>query len=97
MFFHNQEEPEGCKPKDSDYCLQQSPNWSHGHTCRSTKHYCKTYAKDMRRCCPESCGTGTFTEEDCNAFSGSGTCIYPNQAQCHTRKLPISTSNIVAT
>ena len=42
----------------------------------------------MRRCCPDSCGTGVFLEMHCNAFSGSGTCVYPNQAQCRPdRKL----------
>ena len=39
----------------------------------------------MRRCCPDSCNTGTFTEDQCNNFSGSGTCVYPNDAQCETR------------
>ena len=38
----------------------------------------------MRRCCPDSCNTGNFTEEDCNRFQGLGNCIYPNDAQCHT-------------
>ena len=48
----------------------------------------------MRRCCPESCGTGSFTEEDCVAFEDKGIspgttsqCRYPNQAQCEGRKL----------
>ena len=36
----------------------------------------------MRRCCPISCETGLFTEEDCHAFDGKGTCTYPNDAQC---------------
>ena len=37
----------------------------------------------MRRCCPDSCNTGNFTKEDCLRFGGAGTCIYPNDAQCH--------------
>ena len=38
----------------------------------------------MRRCCPETCGTGSFTEEDCALWTyGGGDCIYPNHAQCH--------------
>ena len=36
----------------------------------------------MKRCCPEACKTGKFTEYDCNSAKGSGTCIYPNVAQC---------------
>ena len=35
----------------------------------------------MRRCCPESCNTGIFTEEDCNNSIGKGSCDYPNAAQ----------------
>ena len=36
----------------------------------------------MRRCCPEACASGVFTEDDCLAFDGKGTCTYPNDAQC---------------
>ena len=79
-----------CKPKDSDYCLQQSRFWNHGHTCRSNTHYCNSYGKDMKRCCPESCNSGAFTEAQCEADNSIGTCIYPNKAQCHSRKLQIS-------
>ena len=28
------------------------------------------------------CGTGVFTEADCNSSSGKGTCKYPNEAEC---------------
>ena len=79
-----------CKPKDSDRCLQRSRYWNHGHTCRSNTHYCTSYGKDMKRCCPESCNSGAFTEAQCEADNSIGTCIYPNKAQCHTRKLQIS-------
>ena len=44
----------------------------------------------MKRCCPESCNSGAFTEAQCEADNSIGTCIYPNKAQCHTRKLQIS-------
>jgi len=74
---------EPCKPKNNDACLQSSPDWSASWTCANTPtKYCTSWAKDMRRCCPESCDTGKFTEEDCNKFSGDGTCTYPNKAQC---------------
>jgi len=73
---------EACQPKDSDVCLQTSPKWSKNYKCATSKGYCTTWGKDLRRCCPESCGTGAFLEMHCNAFSGSGTCVYPNQAQC---------------
>ena len=36
----------------------------------------------MKRCCPEACKSGKFTEYDCKFARGSGTCIYPNVAQC---------------
>ena len=71
-----------CKPRNDDNCLQSSPNWSMLSTCDSRTRYCISWGKDMRRCCPNSCGTGTFTEADCLSFEGEGTCIYPNNAQC---------------
>ena len=75
---------EGCQPKDSDACLQASPAWSTSYTCSNSIRYCFSYVKDMRRCCPESCGVGTgvFTEDECNAVGGPGVCTYPNEAQC---------------
>ena len=71
-----------CRPKDSDTCLQNSDGWSTWSSCKWRTEYCTSWGKDMRRCCPESCGTGAFTEIDCKDFSGSGTCSYPNDAQC---------------
>ena len=80
---------EVCKPKDNDACLQSSDGWSTSYTCENSKgSYCESWAKDMRRCCPESCkkenpeNTLKFTEEDCNKSPGDGTCTYPNKAQC---------------
>ena len=73
---------EKCQPKDSDTCLQTSPSWGSSYRCASSTEYCLSYGKDMRRCCPEACNTGRFTEEECISFSGSGTCNYPNDAQC---------------
>lgn len=71
-----------CLPKDNDGCLQTSPEWDNSYTCSSSIEYCETYGRDMRRCCPESCGTGAFTAKECNSFVGKGTCKYPNEAQC---------------
>ena len=83
-----------CKPRDSTTCLQNSPDWSYTeHTCNVTvanPEFCTQYGKDFRRCCPESCKTGSFTRDDCDSFDPSyeynrfhsGTCIYPNEAQC---------------
>ena len=77
---------EKCYPKDSDVCLGASgADWS--NTKCSTPNiqngeWCLTFGKNVRRCCPETCRTGTFTEADCNSFPGNGDCIYPNDAQC---------------
>ena len=76
-----------CTPLDSDTCLRNSPAWGSTRTCRwakgqTSKNYCNTWAKDMRRCCPQACGTGHFTKHDCDSSKSSGTCIYPNDAQC---------------
>ena len=35
----------------------------------------------MKRCCPESCETESFSESDCNEDGGKGNCKYPNEAQ----------------
>ena len=87
---------EACEPKDSDVCLWESGRWMYYETCAKSTKKCnhKWWEKDMRRCCPESCGTGSFTEEDCVAFEDKGIspgttsqCRYPNQAQCEGRKL----------
>ena len=68
---------------DSDSCLEAAPAWrGWGYICTSAIDYCDSYAKDLRRCCPETCNTGVLTEDDCNALNGDGDCIYPNEAQC---------------
>ena len=74
-----------CIPKDSNECLQSSPDWGAAYNCANSVTYCSSYGKDMRRCCPDSCNTGTFTEQDCISFGGSGRCIYPNDAQCYSK------------
>jgi len=73
-------------PQDSDSCLQVSPDWNSDFTCAgSAPRLCSEWSKDMHRCCPESCNTGALDEVACNALSGKGTCIYPNEAQCVPR------------
>ena len=77
-----------CTPLDSDRCLRNTQDWGDSRTCQwaakeqKSKNYCTTWAKDMRRCCPQACGTGYFTKHDCDLSKSSGTCIYPNDAQC---------------
>ena len=71
-------------PIDSDVCLQNSPEWGDAYDCKSSIAFCENYGKDMKRCCPDTCNTGVFTEDDCNSFDGFGTCTYPNEAQCTT-------------
>ena len=72
-----------CSPKDNNACLQESVGWDPSYTCSSSTQYCSSFGKDMRRCCPDSCGTGVFSPEDCISFDGKGTCAYPNGAQCY--------------
>ena len=77
-----------CIPKDSDTCIQNVGDWE-DWICNDLKNgtkyhsYCDSYSKDTRRCCPEACeNTEDFTESVCEASEGSGTCKYPNEAQC---------------
>jgi len=70
---------------NSDACLQSSPSWGPQYTCANSANWCDSWSKDMRRCCPDTCGTGPLSESECNALSGSGSCAYPNTAQsCST-------------
>jgi len=62
---------------DNDYCLQKAPHWGVTDTCRSNTNYCDSFAKDMQRCCPYTCGTDELTEEECHASDAFGTCVYP--------------------
>merc|ERR1711937_987224 len=74
--------PTTCKPKDDDKCLQQTKHWGSKHTCAASTKWCKSWSKDMMRCCPTSCKTGFLSKAACNALGGKGTCTYPNKAQC---------------
>ena len=73
-----------CVPRDDDECLASTINWSSTKDCAYAKKYCDSWAKDARRCCPQTCGSGLLTESQCNALNSKGTCIYPNNVidQC---------------
>jgi len=73
--------------QDSTKCLRDftSGSWSRwkceDFTSSWYKHYCKSYAKDVQRCCPDSCDVSPVcTDEACEALDGEGECIYPNPA-----------------
>jgi len=71
-----------CEVQDSDSCIQIQ--WGSSYTCSGSSTWCNSYAKNMHRCCPVTCGTGILPESDCNALNSLGDCVYPNDAQlCH--------------
>ena len=74
-------------PKDCDACLHDTGQLWLGFTCRSAieRYDCNSWGKDLRRCCPVSCKTGSFSRDSCDAFDRNGTCNYPNDAQCDTK------------
>ena len=77
-----------CTTKDNDECILNTPGWetaSHVNkwSCNyftiagGYRHYCDDWAKDTRRCCPETCeNSKPFTKTVCEASPGKGTCIY---------------------
>merc|ERR1719373_1529982 len=72
-----------CQVQDNDACISQVWN---GYTCASVAQYCDSQAKDMYRCCPETCVAGELNEADCNALSQyannpRGNCDYANNPQ----------------
>lgn len=73
---------EECVPRDSDQCLADTPNWGSTKDCADAKKYCDSWAKDARRCCPETCGSGLLCESQCKALESKGQCIYPAENQC---------------
>ena len=85
--------------KDNNTCLQNSPKWGSEYDCSgadsnrwradtgwtysNTRTDCEEWGKDMRRCCPLSCGImNGFSKEECEAFPGKGTCTYPSNEHC---------------
>merc|ERR1712226_831955 len=81
----NRDHPACEDPTDSDECLKQS--WTTNWTCRNAiehdQNLCESWARDMRRCCPDACGNGYLTESDCKAIDSKGTCTYPNCGECY--------------
>ena len=71
-----------CVPRDDDECLANTPSWGPTKDCAYAKKYCASWAKDARRCCPETCGSGLLTETQCKALDSKGECIYPAKNQC---------------
>ena len=71
-----------CMPTDDDVCLTKSPGWKSNSDCAYAKNYCVSWAKDAKRCCPQTCGSGLLTPEQCENLNGKGTCIYPTKSQC---------------
>ena len=85
-----------CSAKDSDKCLhdETGERWKYPLStwnCHDFKQGggnrddCDTYAKDVRRCCPEACGNEEpFTKAVCEATASteSDECRYPHSGQC---------------
>ena len=65
--------------RDSDICLNSSPDWERqGYTCSTAKGYCESWSKDLWRCCPETCRNGLILDKaSCYALKENGNCIYP--------------------
>ena len=85
--FVDKSDIETCTPKDSDSCLQESAVGWTGYKCTDTSdEHCTTWERDLKRCCPEKCKSGIFTEEQCrDSYKKDvaiGVCTYPNDAQC---------------
>jgi len=77
----------GCQVQDNDACIQKV--WD-GYTCESAAQWCDSHAKDMYRCCPETCEAGELSEDECNALSGHGNCDYADNPQICIAELPYS-------
>ena len=84
-----------CEIKDDDRCLQSDSSWTN-YKCDDLRRgtsgfeYCETYAKLTKRCCPYACEVKVpFTREVCSLVTSSGTCVYPNKAQCGKLKIKI--------
>merc|ERR1712131_238921 len=87
-----------CQVQDNDACIQQE--WGNSHTCASLAQYCDSYAKNMYRCCPETCEAGELNEDDCNALSNvraRGNCDYASNPQICIRPPTFSPSDAPTT
>jgi len=74
--------PNGQMPTDNDDCLTNSPGWASNRDCAYAKAHCEAWAKDAKRCCPQTCESGLLTPEECQNLKGKGTCLYPTKSQC---------------
>ena len=76
--------------KDSDECLRKSSwDWGPDSSCRTSAKHCDTWAKDMKRCCPETCKVADkFTNSDCQKLGVDikGRCKYPFKTEPHECK-----------
>ena len=71
-----------CVPTDNVDCLTASPGWRSDRDCAYARNYCNSWAKDAKRCCPQTCESGSLTKDQCENLNSKGTCIYPNKSQC---------------
>ena len=63
---------------DSDICLQNTPYWGVKYICKNSEEWCNSFARDMRRCCPETCKNDKlFTKSVCKSTKSKGYCHYP--------------------
>ena len=62
--------------EDSDFCLKHNPGRTN-YDCETAKRYCEDLAKDVKRCCPKTCGSSNFTEAKCKENKKQGSCSYP--------------------
>ena len=71
---------------DNDICLQNAEGWGEGKSCSESMgilgYNCYSWAKDTKRCCPNTCNSIQFTEEECNSNDEDGTCTYPHIFTC---------------
>ena len=51
------------------------------YNCSNSEHFCDLWDKDMKRCCPETCNSTSFTKEACEKSNMNGTCVYPFRAR----------------
>ena len=79
---------------DNDICLRNSDAWNETHSCSQMKlddfsYWCWMYAKDTKRCCPNTCVSIQFTEEQCNSYWAAGNCTYPYPTTCRKYLKPL--------
>ena len=76
--------------KDSDECLRNEKDWGPDSRCQNSVKHCDTWAKDMKRCCPETCEVADkFTIGDCHKLGADvkGRCVYAFTTEPHECKM----------